>query len=791
MISTQSVAALPAQQRAPDADRSDLVQHGVYRLHGAHRLHRRRRVHAALITLSTITALCLALLPARTATAAPGGGACTPDAAAADTSPRQTLAFRTDGHAVKVQAQDARWSVSFLGAAPWPHVVLRAAEGPWDLRTAGRLALPVQNPGDRPVNVHLRLGDDEAATSPDHALAARFVVPAGSQRTLIVPLCAIDPRQMGMRTGPATKPPADIADALTPTSLDGRLDLGKARSLYLVLDGREGDRTLVIGAPTTGPGADPRRDWRQLIDALGQYNGADWPGKVRDEATWRRSVDEQGQRWQVDAHSDRWGAVVGGDRPAPIFEAKGFFRTARDPRGRWWFVTPEGRGFFSIGVNTVDLHDGATYVEGREWMFKDLPPTSGSPLSGHYGRSDLRRDMGAQAGRRFDHGRYFNFYTANLQRLDGADWRATWRTRTLARLRAWGFNTLGNWSAAELSERTRKDRLPFTVALSIEGEGFARISDGVDYWGRMPDPFDPRFAAAVDETVRRGTAPHRGDPMLLGYFVDNELAWGDGNSPDPRRRHALVIHALEGPDGPARRALLGLLAGRHASVADWQSAWGAGAVVVPAGATTTGPASWAALSAIRLRLADRFDAAALAELSTLSRALADAYYRTVAQALRRHDPDHLYLGSRFAAQTDEAVGACDQHCDVVSFNIYHQQFADARRARFGELTKPALVGEYNFSSTDRGPFWPGLVDVGSESARGPHYAAYLHAVADDPQFVGAHWFQFLDEPASGRLLDGENAHFGLVAITDLAYTGFVDAVTAANREAPRRRAVAR
>jgi hypothetical protein len=33
--------------------------------------------------------------------------------------------------------------------------------------------------------------------------------------------------------------------------------------------------------------------------------------------------------------------------------------------------------------------------------------------------------------------------------------------------------------------------------------------------------------------------------------------------------------------------------------------------------------------------------------------------------------------------------------------------------------------------------------------------------------VGAHWFQYLDQPASGRLLDGENGHLGLVAITDV------------------------
>jgi len=49
--------------------------------------------------------------------------------------------------------------------------------------------------------------------------------------------------------------------------------------------------------------------------------------------------------------------------------------------------------------------------------------------------------------------------------------------------------------------------------------------------------------------------------------------------------------------------------------------------------------------------------------------------------------------------------------------------------------------------------------------------------------VGAQWFQYLDQPASGRLLDGENGHLGLVAITDVPYSGFVEAVRKNNQQA--------
>ena len=104
-------------------------------------------------------------------------------------------------------------------------------------------------------------------------------------------------------------------------------------------------------------------------------------------------------------------------------------------------------------------------------------------------------------------------------------------------------------------------------------------------------------------------------------------------------------------------------------------------------------------------------------------------------------------------------------------------------ARLAELDKPVLVSEFQFGSRDRGPFWPGPLELAREEDRGPAYANFLTAALQQPMIVGAHWFQYLDQPASGRLLDGENGHLGLVAITDVPYPGFIDAVRKANAQA--------
>jgi hypothetical protein len=47
-----------------------------------------------------------------------------------------------------------------------------------------------------------------------------------------------------------------------------------------------------------------------------------------------------------------------------------------------------------------------------------------------------------------------------------------------------------------------------------------------------------------------------------------------------------------------------------------------------------------------------------------------------------------------------------------------------------------------------------------------------------PQFVGCHWFQYCDEPATGRAWDEENYQIGFVDVADTPYAETI----AASRE---------
>jgi len=49
-----------------------------------------------------------------------------------------------------------------------------------------------------------------------------------------------------------------------------------------------------------------------------------------------------------------------------------------------------------------------------------------------------------------------------------------------------------------------------------------------------------------------------------------------------------------------------------------------------------------------------------------------------------------------------------------------------------------------------------------------------------PAMIGAHWFQWLDEPVTGRM-DGENYNIGFIDVTDQPYRELVDAAKVTHR----------
>ncbi|MEC3905636.1 hypothetical protein VOI54_01260 [Tamlana sp. 2201CG12-4] len=76
-----------------------------------------------------------------------------------------------------------------------------------------------------------------------------------------------------------------------------------------------------------------------------------------------------------------------------------------------------------------------------------------------------------------------------------------------------------------------------------------------------------------------------------------------------------------------------------------------------------------------------------------------------------------------------------------------------------------MIGEFHFGSLDRGSSHVGVKKAESQTRRGAFYKEYIQGALRNPLIVGAHWFQYLDEPFAGRF-DGENYNVGVIDVCD-------------------------
>ena len=305
-----------------------------------------------------------------------------------------------------------------------------------------------------------------------------------------------------------------------------------------------------------------------------------------------------------------------------------------------------------------------------------------------------------------------SFYTWNLYRRFGPDFHEKWMDFTARRMDDWGLNTIANWSDAAFGRSQRK---PYVATLG--GWQFDPKTMG------MPDVYAPEYAASVDEAAARQCAPLRNDPYLLGYFVGNEPPW-------PGREMELVNVILGGDDTPMKNALI-----KHLEAGDTPER----------------------------RKAFVYD--------TYTR-----FIRMINAAIKKHDPNHLNLGLRFGGNPpDDLVKASASiGFDVFSLNIYGYSAYPERLEKIDELTGlPIIIGEFHFGTTERG-LSPGLRQTISQEERGVAYRYYVENAFAHPSLIGTHWFQWWDQPSTGRN-DGENYNIGLVDVTDQPYRELIDA----------------
>lgn len=609
----------------------------------------------------------------------------------------------------------------------------------WDWSGYASFALDVTNPGPDPLEVGIRIDDDLSSDGNSHCRTARAVIAVGRTATLTVPLgeAAAAPASRALLQAHPMRglPPSAERPGTLTASAYGGINLTHVVAWQIFLKQPPAARTLQIDNVRLLPANADAATLDDIVDQFGQYTRAKWPGKVSDadEIAKRKTEEEK----DLATHPALPGRdEYGGWADGPKLKATGFFETTKRD-GKWWFTDPAGHLFLSFG--TCETHPFApTYVQGRTAMFQSLPEKTGR-LANHFGAN------GAQ----------YDFYAANLERKYGPDYATDWRDITLKRFKSWGMNT-----SAAFSDYLNKGaaKTPWTNILGLDG-AHAKLSAGLP--GALHDPYDPQFADDVDALMARVVSRIKDDPWCIGTFVDNELPWA-GLGPDIGRYDIAFAALASKPGQPAKAAFVAQLKTKYGDIGKLNDAWGANV----GGWNTLADAPFAASRSPNV--AQRLDMLAFIT------AYATKYFTIVKTAVKKYDPNHLYLGCRFSWRTPEIIKAAAAVCDVVSFNIYEPTVDPQKYAIAQTLDKPCLVSEFHIGTLDRGMFSPGLVGVRDSKGRARQFKDYLQSVLDNPAFVGAHWFQYVDEPLTGRTVDGENFNIGFVSVTDTPYPELVD-----------------
>jgi hypothetical protein len=611
----------------------------------------------------------------------------------------------------------------------WPGITLKAPAGKWDLSKYEYVCVDVKNVGAESVTVSCRV-DNPGADGNKNCVSDNIALAGGKEGTLTVRIFPVPwklskPLELvGMRAAPVY---SDKVDTSNVTQILVFVNGPRIDHAFEIRNLRAGGSVTVLDSETFCP----------FIDEFGQFAHSDWPGKTHslDELTASIAAElEDREAHPGPADRDKYGGWTAG----PKLDATGFFRVQKY-QGKWWLVDPEGRLFWSHGVDCV-RSENTTPISDREHYFRNLPEP-GSPFAEFYGQGAW-----APHGYYKDHSPYktYDFSRANFLRKYGSNWRSKFAVITHHRLQSWGMNTIANWSDADIYLMRRT---PYVCTISYN----AKTLEGSEgYWGKFYDVFDPSFHDELRNRLASEERKANNDPWCIGYFVHNELAWGDEVS--------LAVATLISPaEQPAKKVFLEDLKAKYGTIDKLNAAWG------------TGHATWDALLQSR-QAPDKEKAKA--DLTAFYTRTAETYFQTIRDELRKAAPNQLYLGCRFAWVNDRAARAAAKFCDVVGYNRYSYSVEDHRLP--DEIDKPTIIGEFHFGALDRGMFHTGLKKTANQQDRADKYKSYVQGALRNPYIVGTHWFQYKDQATTGRG-DGENYQIGFLDICDKPYPEIVAA----------------
>jgi len=327
---------------------------------------------------------------------------------------------------------------------------------------------------------------------------------------------------------------------------------------------------------------------------------------------------------------------------------------------------------------------------------------------------------------------------------------SNWAAGTAALLRQNGFNVLGGWSDPAAMRATPRPMVytrlwNFMGSYGRQRGGTFQQSGHTGYPTNCIFVFDPEFETFCDDYAK-ALAETKDDPWLFGHYSDNEM---------PLPREALRNYLQLPPADPGFKAARQFLETRHGAKADD---------------------------------ADITDK----DLQDFHELAVGRYFEIVSRAIRKYDPNHLYLGSRFYGadlREPEIFKACGRHVDVVSVNWYRAWTPDAEKLAMWEREsrRPILITEWYAKGADAGlanKSGAGWL-VRTQRERGLFYQNFTLALLESKVCVGWDWFRYMDNDPDDKKVDPSNrdANKGIVSNRYVPYEPLLESMKQINLRA--------
>jgi hypothetical protein len=306
--------------------------------------------------------------------------------------------------------------------------------------------------------------------------------------------------------------------------------------------------------------------------------------------------------------------------------------------------------------------------------------------------------------------------------------RENWAKEESQFIKNYGFNGVGAWSDVDLIRKTATP-IVYTVIVNPMGNyksdhirkfgGKYEMAGWQGYRYDLVMVFDPEFDAYVENAIAP-IAKYANDKYLLGYFTDNELPWKN----DALDRHLQYLGKEEA----------GYIAANK----------------------------W---------LDDRKGKASSLDDITDSDRLAftgfylETYLKKMVAAIRKYDPNHMYLGCRFnqekeELQNPEMFKVAGKYIDIISINHYRKW--EPVQSIMADWTnwsgKPFIITEWYTKGEDSGlPNKTGAGwNVPTQADRGYFYQNFTIELLKSKACVGWHWFTYQDNDPLNLKTDPSN-----------------------------------